>query len=257
MFVNLISDLHLEFRDLTLPGGDVLILGGDVVEAKHVHHDRYIRFFNEECSKYRHVIYVMGNHEHYGFKFDQTYNQLKQHLPTNVHLLEKEHVEIDGTVFVGATLWTDCNKGDPITVHSLKDMMNDYRVITYHDKHKDVYFRLTPAVTMADHARAKEYIRTIALQHTDKNIVVVTHHGPSYQSIHPRFRSDFAMNGGFSSELSAFMLEHPNIKVWTHGHTHDPHDYTVGHCRVMCNPRGYAGYEEQARLFDPSIGFDI
>ena len=69
MRVNLISDLHLEFADLVLPGGDVLILGGDICEAKNIKKaaydpttneagnlkrtDRYIRFFEEECSKYR------------------------------------------------------------------------------------------------------------------------------------------------------------------------------------------------------------
>ncbi len=58
MRVNLISDLHLEFGDLVLPGGDVLILGGDIVEAKHLTQSKYVRFFNEECSKYREVIYV-------------------------------------------------------------------------------------------------------------------------------------------------------------------------------------------------------
>ena len=67
MKVNVISDLHLEFDDLELPGGDVLILSGDVCEAKNLkadkydpngimfdferanrRPDRYIRFFKEE-----------------------------------------------------------------------------------------------------------------------------------------------------------------------------------------------------------------
>jgi hypothetical protein len=41
MKVNVISDLHLEFDDLTLPGGDVLILSGDICEAKNVKKDQY------------------------------------------------------------------------------------------------------------------------------------------------------------------------------------------------------------------------
>lgn len=257
MFVNLISDIHLEFADLTLPGGEVLILAGDAVEAKHIHTERYARFFQEECAKYQQVIYVMGNHEHYGFRFNLTYNKLKEHLPANVSLLEKEHVKIGDTVFVGATLWTDCNKGDPITLHSLKTMMNDYRVITNHYKDRDLYYKLTPEVTRTDHMRAKEYIGQTAKEFADCNIVVVTHHAPSSQSIHPRFRGDFTMNGGFASSMEDFILDNPNIKVWTHGHTHDPHDYTIGDCRIMCNPRGYMGYEERARLFDPTIGFEI
>jgi hypothetical protein len=26
---------------------------------------------------------------------------------------------------------------------------------------------------------------------------------------------------------------------------------------VICNPRGYRGYEQQVNLFDPTVGFDI
>ena len=41
MQVNVISDLHLEFDDLILPGGDVLILSGDICEAKNVKSETY------------------------------------------------------------------------------------------------------------------------------------------------------------------------------------------------------------------------
>ena len=65
------------------------------------------------------------------------------------------------------------------------------------------------------------------------------------------------MNGAYSSDLSEFILDNPEIKVWTHGHTHDNFDYMIGSTRIICNPRGYKGYEEQAEHFDPTIGFDI
>jgi hypothetical protein len=26
---------------------------------------------------------------------------------------------------------------------------------------------------------------------------------------------------------------------------------------VICNPRGYRGYETQANIFDPTVGFEI
>jgi hypothetical protein len=45
-------------------------------------------------------------------------------------------------------------------------------------------------------------------------------------------------------------MDHPQIKLWTHGHTHDPFDYMVGKTRVVCNPRGYAGHDPQADLFE-------
>jgi 3',5'-cyclic AMP phosphodiesterase CpdA len=274
MKVNVISDLHLEFADLVLPGGDVLILSGDICEAKNVKRDhynqdhvqfnfeqkrsdRYIRFFLEECVKYKHVIYVMGNHEHYGFRFDKTYNHLKENLPDNILLLEKESVEIDGVIFVGATLWTDCNNADPITMYTLKHGMNDYRVVQNFYPDKNQYFKLIPEFTYADHIKAKSFISTTAKENPDKTIVVVTHHSPSKRSIKPRYENDFHMNGGYSSNLDEFIMDHPNIKFWTHGHTHDDFDYMIEQCRIICNPRGYVGYEERAQDFDPTMGFDL
>jgi hypothetical protein len=87
--------------------------------------------------------------------------------------------------------------------------------------------------------------------------VVVTHHAPSKASIKPRYQGDHLMNGGYSSDLSEFILDNPQIKVWTHGHTHDHFDYMIGSTRILCNPRGYAGYEERSQEFDPGFGFDI
>lgn len=275
MKINVISDLHLEFDDLVLPGGDVLILSGDVCEAKNVkldqyeknavqftferkRSDRYIRFFVEECAKYRHVIYVMGNHEHYHFTYDKTYQHLKNCLPPNVYLLENETKEIDDIVFIGATLWTDCNKGDPITLLTLKDGMNEYRCVKKHPENShNFYGKLTPEYTAWVHKNSKKYIGEQLKIHTDRKCVVVTHHAPSSLSIGHNFKSDTLMNGGYCSNLEDFILDHNNIKVWTHGHTHDLFDYNIGDTRIICNPRGYKYYEQRAEQFDPTLGFEI
>jgi len=254
--INVISDLHLEFADLYLPGGDILILSGDVCEAKNLKPDsKYTRFFQEECTKYRHVIYVMGNHEHYGFKFNKTYEQIKSFLPANIHLLEKESVVLDDILFVGGTLWTDCNGRDPITAYTLRQNMNDYRVIG--NLYSDGYRKLTPEFTVQEHVKTKNYISKCAKEAGDRPVVVVTHHSPSTQSIKPKYQDDYHMNGGYSSRLEDFILDHPNIKYWTHGHTHDTFDYMIGDCRVICNPRGYSGYEMRAKEFDPTVSFNI
>lgn len=276
MRVAVISDLHLEFEDLTLPGGDVLILSGDVMEARyfkkanydpmnvtlphengHKRHDRHARFFAEECSKYKDVIYVMGNHEHYGGRFGKTYSTILEQLPDNVHLLEDETYTIDDVTFVGATLWTDMNEADPLTMYHMKSMMSDYKHITHHYVEKSAYFRLQPEVTVETFYRSRDYIKMVVEGKHDQKFVVCTHHAPTKASLHPRYAHDTIMNGAYSSDLSEFILDNPQIKVWTHGHTHDPFDYMVGSTRVICNPRGYAGYEERAEQFDPTMGFDI
>jgi Icc-related predicted phosphoesterase len=276
MRIAVISDLHLDFSDLTLPGGDVLILSGDVCEARHLKKamynkdmvlleherrdqrpDRYYRFFEEECSKYREVIMVMGNHEHYGFQYQKTYAHIASQLPDNVTLLENQTHTIDDIVFVGATLWTDMNKSDPLTMFHMKSAMNDYRQITQFNEAKNVYHRLDPERTVEDHYKSRDYIKQVVENDPTKKYVVVTHHAPSKASIKPQYAGDTLMNGAYSSDLSDFILDHPQIKLWTHGHTHDVFDYMIGSTRVICNPRGYKGYEERAEQFDPTLGFEI
>jgi hypothetical protein len=94
-------------------------------------------------------------------------------------------------------------------------------------------------------------------EHRDKQFVICTHHAPTFQSVHEHYRHDTLMNGGYASDLSEFILDNENVLFWTHGHMHDPSDYMVGQCRVICNPRGYYGHEQQAQEFDPTVGFDI
>jgi Icc-related predicted phosphoesterase len=273
MRVNVISDLHLEFKDLELPGGDILILSGDACESRTLRKYRYdpnnvlgesasgkrtdraARFFAEECAKYRRVLYVMGNHEHYHGRYDRTAAEIREVLPANVTLLEQDSLVIDDVMFLGATLWTDLNKGNPMCVQVLKYGMNDYQAIT--NKDGEIYRKLDPRDTWATHRRTLEYFKLMCELNRDKKVVVLTHHAPSYASVHPHYAHDTDMNGGYASDLSEFILDQENILFWTHGHMHDPSDYMIGQCRVICNPRGYVGYEQQANIFDPTVGFDI
>ena len=268
MKINVISDLHLDFADLTLPGGDVLILSGDICEARRLKKDmynkdmvlfehedklqrpdRYNRFLIEECSKYREVVMVMGNHEHYGYNYQKTYAHIAENLPANITLLENQTHTIDDVVFVGCTLWTDMNKADPLTMFHMKQQMNDYRQITQFNEAKHVYHRLDPERTVSDHYVSRQFIAETVKDNFAQKFVVVTHHAPSKASIKPQYGGDHLMNGAYSSDLSEFILENPQIKLWTHGHTHDVFDYMIGSTRVVCNPRGYHNYEERAHQF--------
>jgi Icc-related predicted phosphoesterase len=277
MRVDLISDLHLEFGDLELPGGDVLIISGDACEARYLDKSsygpdtvyfsfedprrkttRFYRFFQEECSKYNRTLYVMGNHEHYGGQFEKTYDRLKNNLPDHVQLLEKETAEINGVLFIGSTLWTDMNQADELTMFHLKTGMNDYHVVKMQTNGN--YHKLNPERTYREHTVSKEYIK-IALDNNRSKaaplpVVVVTHHAPSKLSIKPRYEKDTLMNGGYSSDLSELMLDYPEIRVWTHGHTHDEFRYQIGETTVICNPRGYYGHEPRANHYSPK-GFNI
>lgn len=270
MIVHLVSDLHLEFGYQELPGGDVLILAGDICEArtlrKEFHQTKVLDrvpgafkaydFFYSECAKYKKVFYVMGNHEHYHGRFDKTYNELKSMLPENVTLLEDQCELYEDVLFVGSTLWTDMNKGDPLSVYAIKNMMSDYRVIQNFYPEKSLYHKLTPEHTVAVHRRSKEYLKTILELNRDKPVVVITHMAPSFASVNEKYQHETATNGGYASELSEFILDNDNIKVWVHGHMHDPVDYKIGDTRVLSNPRGYTPWEDD-NGFEPGLYFEV
>jgi predicted phosphodiesterase len=276
MKIALASDLHLEFGDINLKNeenAEVLILSGDIMIAQDLHdhphmdYDPYtsgaladlgrrqqtaLRFrdFLKRCSfQFPHVIYVAGNHEFYHGKFVGSLQDLRNECGKypNVYFMEDDMRTIGDITFIGSTLWTDMNKGDPLTLHAVADMMNDYRIIR-HDGHG--YSKLRPAHTAARHRRSVEYIRTVIEGLFDEKFVVVGHMSPSKMSTHPRYQNDTLMNGAYSSDLSEFILDHPQIKLWTHGHTHHKFDYMIGSTRIVCNPRGYEGYEDSADSFE-------
>lgn len=276
MKINLISDIHLNFEDLTLPGGDIMIIAGDAMEAGHLRladnahkntflADRYRRFINEELIKYRHVIYIAGNHEHYNNSYGDTHDRLKRELPANVHFLEAEGIQIDDVHFFGGTFWTDMNKGDPISMQVIKQSMADFSVIKHGDgiqvatMYGDSYWtnKFTPAYAAGIFRETVGKLKDFLDEHKDDKVVVVSHHAPSPLSINERYKDDFHMNFGYHSNLTEFIMDHPQIKVWCHGHMHDPVDYMINGTRVLSNPRGYAGWEEQADIFTPHFDFEV
>jgi len=274
MKIALASDLHLEFQDIELnntENAEVLILSGDIMIAEDLHDhteekvrvaamidslthrqssaQRY-RDFLKRCSKaFPHVVYVAGNHEFYHGKWNASLDHLREECAKypNVYFLERDIKVINEVSFIGATLWTDCNKSDRLTILSLNGMMNDYRVIRNDERE---YARLHPESTIKRHHQTIGYLKSVLPDLKDKKVVFVGHHGPSAKSTHPKYEYETLMNGGYRSELDEFIMDHPQIVLWTHGHMHDPFDYNIGTTRVVCNPRGYQGHDPQADVFE-------
>ena len=244
MKIQFTSDIHLEFSHQFLPenvGSDVLILAGDILTAHgivntHSKNRRYRRFFQHISDNWKHVIYVAGNHEAYNYKRGSYLARVRDFLAqwTNVTMLEKQHVHIGDTAFVGGTLWTDFFRGDPIAKLAVQRGMNDYHVTS-----------LTPDMTEKTHHETVAYIREIAGK--AEKVVVVTHHAPSSQSSLPMYAGDI-LNAGYYSDLSGLILDNPSIRLWFHGHMHNSSDYMIGDCRVLANPHAYP--HEKNRDFD-------
>jgi Icc-related predicted phosphoesterase len=300
MKIALASDVHLEFGPITLDnteGADVLVLAGDICVAKHFKEagptytkhlaKEYRQFFDHVCKEFEHVVYILGNHEHYSGDVAHSYNILKEHLNySNLHILEKECWTHQGHIFVCGTLWTDMNCEDPLTLMHTQGCMNDFRevlnsnrmvvrnvpvyernplwtddgrnggqyskdatgaMINIGYKSKEESARWTPEDSVEDHKRMLGYINIITQD--PGSYIVVGHHAPSSQSIAERFKHDTLMNGAFRSRLDEFIEQRPQIKIWFHGHMHNNSNYWIGKTRVVCNPRGYIGHESCADWF--------
>lgn len=290
------SDLHLEFGAIALSNSeaaDVLILAGDIcmardfelgdknMYAENKRAQRYHAFFEQVSREFPKVIYILGNHEHYNGDFAYSYSILKRHLAVypNIQVMDKEAVEIGDVTFVCATMWTSMNDEDPITLHAVKDMMNDFRNVKNSNymiqrkvplydndnfetnehgyvvrnvighKFKEEPGKFSPEDSVEDHKKAMEYINHVLMNDETKKYVVVTHHTPSWQSCAPKWQGDRVMNGAFHTELGDFIAYRPQIKLWVHGHTHDEFDYEISTTRIVCNPRGYNGHENRADSF--------
>ena len=79
MKLQIVSDLHLEFNDVTVnnAGADILCLAGDISLAKDLVKDtpkgeKFRQFFNHVSKEFDTVLYIMGNHEHYSGRWNNT-----------------------------------------------------------------------------------------------------------------------------------------------------------------------------------------
>ena len=278
-----ISDIHLEFSQMkdTIPQVDNLFLPGDVFVANYLNPSRTDKdaskhcnvvkdFFHKCLDSAKFIFIVPGNHEFYHGHISTIEQNLAQWL---INLVP----ELDGVLFVldgnqifdlngkwslaGCTLWSDMNKEDPLSMDAIRSTLNDYKCI-YTDEKRKVPIR--PINVLAMH---KVFLSQLAdrykeAEERDRDMVIMTHHAPTFKSIDPKYKNDSLINGAYASDLSDFILDRPRIKYWLHGHIHAINDYMVGDCRVISNPRGYVmeskyDYGERNRDFKSEFSFSL
>lgn len=265
MKFRVISDLHVDVNEkypfelidndksvITLVAGDVS--GDPEIDYKWLH----------ENTNYSGIM-VPGNHIVYNYKElpIQELQQQERDLFAKSNrwtYLEKDYKVYDDekVVIFGATLWTDyetdaidANWGMIIS----KQVMNDFRFGLMKNENNEVV-GLTPKWCLEEHKKTLEALDKVCKEYPDYSIVVLTHHCPSKKSIHHRFLS-MGTNSAYVSDLTDFILNHPNIKAWVCGHVHHPHKYNIGQCQVFSNPRGYVMFEENTDWDRNTMNFGI
>jgi predicted phosphodiesterase len=234
MKIRILSDLHLEFGNLIitrLPDDHdtILVLAGDI----HVGM-KGLDFVDEMCERFKHVVYVLGNHEFYGTYVQITRDnwQVVAQAKANLTVMDNSYIILDDVLFLGGTLWTDVNKGDWFAKQRVKKGMHEFNGTIKHFNVEDAIY---------EHKITKEFILNTMCKFPDMKTVVVTHHMPHEECIMPPFAGS-TLNPAFACTdmEEAFVLE-PGL--WIYGHTHMPTDINYNKTRLVCNPRGYCGYE--------------
>jgi len=248
----------------------VLVAAGDIATAKRS--QRFDSFFQLAGPRFRHIILVLGNHEHYGSRMEDTQFTIEaaaerafgDNCEDKVTIAGNEpvKVEIDGVTFVCGTLWTDYGRKAAGGVHErlsrihldVAKCITDHRVIIAEDG-KGV----TPTqLTQIHDATLKQFGQWMANADNSRT-VVVTHHMPSFQAVHPMYRSDpltSVLNHAFTSDLDDFILEYQPV-LWIFGHTHTDYNGKIGETELWCNPLGYPHERKSNRPYDTTRVFEV
>ncbi|MER2603928.1 MAG: metallophosphoesterase [Candidatus Competibacter phosphatis] len=212
---------------------DVAILAGDIHFGR-----KSIAWVAKTFPRSKDLVLLPGNHEFYGEHLNRLrldlHDEVKQY--PNIQLLDESSWQCGNVRFIGSTLWTDFRLlGSALAdieraMQESKRRITDFRTIRFGSAGW-----MTPGDSVKLHLVAVEYLQSQLATPFAGKTVVVTHHLPSMRSVSERYKQELT-SCAFASNLD-FLVEQADY--WVHGHTHDSFDYTLGKCRVLCNPRGY------------------
>jgi predicted phosphodiesterase len=229
------SDLHLEFMrpstvqtllPLIIPNKkDVIMLCGDIGNPSN---DTYWTFMNYMNNNFKRVFVITGNHEYYHHNrtIEETNSFLQDKFKTyhNIRFLNNQYEYYENYCIVGTTLWTNITNPK----HSIRDVGS----IPLFDSNKCNNLHLAN-VNFLDKSLNE-----------NKNCIVMTHHMPSGQLVHNKYKTKRMKNyhQWFHSDLDKLIeLRNNNIACWLYGHTHTQSRHTIYNTTFLCNPIGYHG----------------
>lgn len=247
--IQLISDVHLEFRESFSiePLAENLALCGDI---GYPYHARYFKFLQENSQKFKRIFLITGNHEYYGKEIGKIHQQIQTvvaDLP-NVYFLNNSSIllEHEGQPFqvFGSTLWTMIMNNR----FEIAQTINDYAKIRIKDGQN--YRKISIGDVNLFHIKAITALRE-ALK-LNIPTIVLTHHLPSFECIHPDFLES-NLNEAYASNLEIYIK--PPIKLWLFGHTHKFTNKEINGVRLAANPLGYPmdATDYKPRVFSGSL----
>ncbi len=266
VLIRLVSDLHQEFLDKPfeiIPINKTFkcqvtlcVLAGDIGYPD----EKLRRFLRTTRKKFDFVLYVPGNHEFYS-KVGDTMADVEIQLERiseecDVIYLNKEEWLLnlpDGDVlrFIGCTLWSKIAPR-PNSGYTCEECQ--YMVETTMNDFAHIWDLPQKLITVEEynkfHAEDKHWLtRNIPSRYPT---IVITHHLPSMDLIHPHYKNHpLTVSGCFSSSCEHILA--PNVVGWLCGHSHLGYQEIISKFQVPCwlNPSGYP--EENPTNFNPTL----
>tara|TARA_Y100000780_G_scaffold179369_1_gene164800 strand:- start:103691 stop:104416 length:726 start_codon:yes stop_codon:yes gene_type:complete len=241
MKVQVFSDLHLEhYKSYPKLQSycDILILNGDIGNYKKKNFKNFITYCSEN---WKHVIFVLGNHEYYKFNVklaNQLYTKFFETFE-NVYLLIDDSITIDNYVFIGSTYWTK-------TTSEIQYTINDFTNIK----------RFTYSQYIELHKQNENFIKTSINDNktSDKKIILVTHFPPYYFDTKNKYKSTPQyIKNYFGNSFPIELLKH--IDIWIFGHTHSSEQFITHDTQFISNQLGYS--DDLDKDFDQKGIYDI
>lgn len=219
--------MHLEFGPLEIPDNDadLVVAAGDIGIFKQGM--QWLKKLNKP------VIYVAGNHEFYGYEYNETLKTLREECKgSSIHFLENDTFIYKNIRFLGCSLWADLYLEGDEKAKALGKTLNDFRKITFSDEpfNQKLFSTL--------HYSSKKWLEDELAKPHDGQTVVITHHAPtewSWDDSKNRLKKI-----AYCTDLKYLFHEY-EIEAWFHGHIHSPGDYRIAGARILSNPRGYVG----------------
>lgn len=246
MFIRPVSDIHNEFSIFNLPVTEmdsrcVLILAGDIALADRIN-TTLIPFLDSVTDRFADIMYIPGNHEFYHSSLAVGDGKLEVACKryANVHYMQNKSMVIGDVRFIGSTLWTDFNNGNPIATMTAQSEMNDFNYIRTGSKVEPYERKIRPIDMIGLNHLSRSFI-TSELKNAHEvgeKAVLFTHHGISMMSCtgaYPAGPMDYAY---YNTGMENMILDYEPV-LCVHGHSHHPVDYMLGNTRIVNNARGY------------------
>lgn len=266
MKLQLLSDLHLEFRPYTfeLADADAVIIAGDCGPILNVENKLSAILKSIPVP----VFVVLGNHDVYGTAMTIDDNGVLQPSPyiraffnrfPHVTLLHNTVTMFKGVCIAGTPLWTDFScygESEKAQLAAARGISDFYSTLVHADTPSGPSRRLLrPEDLLLSFQGTIDWLRDVLREYTAVPTVVVSHWLPSTKCITLFFRQPqfMPLNPYFASNCEQLMGR--NLKAWAYGHTHVPSDLVISGTRVVSNPRGYNAAENPS--FDPRFTIEV